>query len=442
MDHEYFEALYPESTREDEIAKLVSYLKEGSSCQVIGIPGGGRSTLLALLAHNRKIRMKYFGKEHKTTHFVLINFVEIRKRPLFDVMKFLFLNLTESLRERKMFVENKTVGDIFREHLKFNDELVLFQGFKEAVDYLALERHITIVFLFDRFEEYVPTVTEDFFANLRTLRNRAKYHFSVVFSVNRPLEMLLEPSQLSDYYEFVAGHLIYLHLFDKQTTDFRVSYIEKITGKKVPVALLSEIITATGGVGRLVKLGVEAALSYGKKIEDVESFLFSQHSILVAMREIWFSLTPAEQAVLKNGKAADEIVADYLQHVGLLKDNHVQIPLFAQFIAKEFSKPVVKQGGIVYDENTNEIRRGEDLLSDQLTASEFRLLRYLLQNENHIVEREALIDVVWQGMKSTVGITDQAVDQLIFRLRRKIEEDANNPQHLLTVKGRGFKFVG
>src|SRR5258708_12239894 len=95
---------------------------------------------------------------------------------------------------------------------------------------------------------------------------------------------------------------------------------------------------------------------------------------------------------------------------------------------------------ISYDDHTNTIHKGSTVLSDQLTSSEFRLLRYLLQNEDRIIEREELISVVWGDNKSTAGITDQAIDQLIFRLRRKIEEDANHPTHLQTVKGRGFTF--
>src|SRR6185503_15569169 len=114
MDYEYFESLYPENVRFNEIARIAAFVKEGSSCQLLGLPGSGRSTLMSLLANNRKVRIKHFGDEHKKVHFVLANFSEVRKRPLFDVMKYLFLNLTESLRERKMVEENKIVGDIFR----------------------------------------------------------------------------------------------------------------------------------------------------------------------------------------------------------------------------------------------------------------------------------------------------------------------------------------
>ena len=42
--------------------------------------------------------------------------------------------------------------------------------------------------------------------------------------------------------------------------------------------------------------------------------------------------------------------------------------------------------------------------------------------------------------KTTEGVTDQALDQLIFRLRKKIEDDPNNPEFIQTIKGRGLKF--
>lgn len=437
MSESAFESYYPESARFLELAAIAECIRKGSSCQLLGIPGVGRATVLSLLVNNQAVRRKHFGGQEKSFHFVLVNFAEIRNRSLFDVMKLLFLDLTESLREYSLLDENKVVGDIFREHLKFQDELVLFQGLKEAIDYLCLEKQKTVVFLFDRFEEYIPTVTSAFFANLRALRNRAKYKFSIVFSLYRPLEMALEPEILADFYEFVGGNHIYLQPFDKVTTEFRVKYIEKITKKRVGESVLDEIFSITGGIGKLVKLAVEAVLVQGKP-EDLQAFLLQQQTMRTALLEIIFSLTPAEQAALRQGKGATE---PYLINSGLIKDGVIQIPLLAAFLKDVPEDRKSEQKQIVYDEQTNSIRKGEDLLSDQLTASEFRLLRFLLQNKDRVVERDELIDAVWGENKSTAGITDQAVDQLIFRLRRKIEEDANNPFHLQTVKGRGFKFV-
>lgn len=441
MTDQHFESQFPDTARSEELQKITAYIKDGSSCQIVGIPGVSRSTLLGLLAYNKGVRKRHLGEAQKQMHFVTIDFSEIRNKNLFDVMKYMFLNLTESLREREMTEENKAVGDKFREHLQFHDELVLFQGFKEAIDYMALEKGITTVFLFDRFEEYIPIVTSEFFSNLRILRNRAKYRFSVVFSVNRPLEDLLEPALLADYYEFVAGHIIYLALADQATSDFRLSYIEKVTGKKLSPAILGQVVDLTGGLGKITKLSVEALLTQKEPPKDVAAFLLEQKPVFRAFHDIWLSLSPAEQADLLEGTFDDTDVDAYLEHVGLIKEKKIQIPLFARFIEQEYKHVSKAAQAIAYDQQTNTIRKGEVVLSDQLTSSEFRLLRYLLQNPERIVERDELIGVVWQDVKSTAGITDQAVDQLIFRVRRKIEEDPNAPAHLQTIKGRGFKFV-
>ena len=189
----------------------------------------------------------------------------------------------------------------------------------------------------------------------------------------------------------------------------------------------------------LTKLSFETVITQESK-GDLEDLLLAQKTIRQSLREIWHSLSPAEQADLLEEKFEDQEVVEYLEQVGLVKDSRIQIPLFAAFIKKEYNDVARTLQKIIYDGHTNTIRKGTTILSDQLTSSEFRLLRYLLQNEGRVIERDELISVVWGDNKSTAGITDQAVDQLIFRLRHKIEEDANQPIHLQTVKGRGFTF--
>jgi DNA-binding winged helix-turn-helix (wHTH) protein len=440
MEQGHFESLYPDTARFDDIQKIAKFLNEGASCQLLSIPGAGRGTVLHLLANNRKVRMKHFGSMHGKMHFVHVNFSEIRKRPLSDVMKFLFLSLCDSLRARKL-EEYKNVNSLFKESLKYKDELVLFQALKEAVDYLCLEKKLKMVFLFDRFEDYIPSVTSEFFGNLRTLRTRAKYQFSAVFSLSRPLEHILDPDLLADFYELVASHHVYLGIRDEVTTGFRISYIEKITGKKVPAPQMQEILTKTGGMGKLVKLSVEAVLSnQATKTKDLGTFLYSQKLIQSALVDICRSLNPSEQTVLIQKKFEDAESAEYLKCIGLLTGEKIQIPLFAQHIDTHRSQSASLKK-IVYDENTKTIKKGDSILSDQLTASEYKLLLFLIQNTDRIVSRDEIIDIVWSTVKSTAGITDQAVDQLVFRLRRKIEEDPNTPAHLFTVKGRGFRFI-
>ena len=446
MEPQHFEALYPAGTRFTEIEKILGFIKEGSSCQVVSVPGAGRSNFLGLLAYNRNVRIKHVLEERQSWfHFVYLNFAEIRRRPLLDATKFIFLNLVDSLRERKKDAEYAVANQIFKESLEFKDELVLFQGLKKTVDYLALEKELTIVFLFDRFEEYVSVVDSEFFANLRILRNRAKYRFSVVFSLNRPLEDILEASFLSDFYEYVVGKIIYLPVYDEVGTKFRISYLEKITEKKIAPKLLEEALQLTGGHSSLLRLSLEALLATDQQFENkllLRKFLLEQKTIRNALASIWNYLTPFEQNFLSLGTkplASDTEELHYLENVGLIKNGLLTISLFSDFIKE---KQLLSKRDEHFSLNeAQEILKGELVLSDKLTSLEYRLLKFMLENKDRVLGKEEIINAVWKEAKTTLGVTDQALDQLIFRVRKKIEENPNNPQHLQTVKGRGFKFI-
>ena len=458
MENVHFESLYPDTARFAEIEKLLAFVKEGNSCQLVSLPGVGRSTIFRLLAYNRAIRIKHLGENQKWFHFVIVNFSEVRNQPLFAATKLLFLSLIESLRERKLEKEYKKVDAILKEVLDRNDELVLFQGLKKAIDFLAIEKELTIVFLFDRLEEYIPQISPQFFTNLQALRNIAKYRFSVVFSLSRPLEDLLEPSFFTDFYEFVSGHTIYLSLFDTPGTDFRIAYLEKVCGKTVDKKLLDEILKITAGHGKLTKLCVEAILN-NETIEQwnnvtLTTFLLEQKPVLAGLYEIWQSLMPHEQQFITNvilnklsviPSAVEESRHDnqHLENIYLMQDDKITIPLFTEFV-KQHSQSTMKQfnnGTIVFDPTTNQIKKGAVVISDTLTSAEFKLLRFLLQNQDRIIEREDIIHAVWPESKNAQGVSDQAIDQLIFRLRHKIEDDPNTPKHLETIKGRGFRFL-
>lgn len=72
-----------------------------------------------------------------------------------------------------------------------------------------------------------------------------------------------------------------------------------------------------------------------------------------------------------------------------------------------------------------------------LPLKEFDLLEYLLRNAGRVLTRSQLIDRVWGA--DYVGDT-KTLDVHVKRLRSKIEKEPSNPQHLITVRGLGYKF--
>lgn len=73
-----------------------------------------------------------------------------------------------------------------------------------------------------------------------------------------------------------------------------------------------------------------------------------------------------------------------------------------------------------------------------LTLMEADLLRYLTEREGQIVSRKDILEQVWRVHEDT---DTRAIDNFIVRLRRYIEDDPGNPQHLLTVRGVGYRFL-
>ena len=68
---------------------------------------------------------------------------------------------------------------------------------------------------------------------------------------------------------------------------------------------------------------------------------------------------------------------------------------------------------------------------------EAELLRYLIRHRGQVVSRKSILEEVWDLREDT---DTRAIDNFIVRLRRYIEDDPERPQHLLTVRGVGYRF--
>ena len=73
-----------------------------------------------------------------------------------------------------------------------------------------------------------------------------------------------------------------------------------------------------------------------------------------------------------------------------------------------------------------------------ITAHQFKLLKYFLDNAERVLSREELLQEIW-GYNSYP--TTRTVDNQILQLRRKLETGSTEPRHLQTVYGAGYRFV-
>jgi two-component system response regulator RegX3 len=140
--------------------------------------------------------------------------------------------------------------------------------------------------------------------------------------------------------------------------------------------------------------------------------------------------------------------ADIIRGLSLGADDYVakpfsvtQLVLRVQAVLRR-SRAGVEQAGMLrlgdveIDVRNRSGRRGDEALA--FTRRELEILQYLDAHSERPVSREELLAKVW-GYARNLGIETRTVDIHVAKLRRKIEHDPANPQHLLTVRGAGYR---
>ncbi len=102
---------------------------------------------------------------------------------------------------------------------------------------------------------------------------------------------------------------------------------------------------------------------------------------------------------------------------------------------RQESADTLEVGEIEIDGGAMQLRvRGELVIT---TATEFRLLDYLARHPGRVFSRDQLLDAVWGDARF---VTPRSVDVYVRRIREKIEDDAEEPRYLKTMRGAGYRF--
>lgn len=73
-----------------------------------------------------------------------------------------------------------------------------------------------------------------------------------------------------------------------------------------------------------------------------------------------------------------------------------------------------------------------------LTSAEYRLVCLLVRNFNQVITRNCILNELWDSTGDFVD--DNTLSVYVRRLREKIEDDPSNPEHLITVRGFGYRW--
>jgi hypothetical protein len=127
-----------------------------------------------------------------------------------------------------------------------------------------------------------------------------------------------------------------------------------------------------------------------------------------------------------------------------LKDgDEIQIALCVKmgFVGTDATLPLELTGpgrGLRVDRAAKRVFIGGHELTPPLSVAQYRLLELLLDREGEVVSRDTIVAAVWPE-EEAMGISEQAIDALVRRLRDRISAADPDHAYIVTVRGHGFR---
>lgn len=127
-----------------------------------------------------------------------------------------------------------------------------------------------------------------------------------------------------------------------------------------------------------------------------------------------------------------------------LKDgDEIQMALCVKmgFVGADATLPLALDGpnrGLRIDQAARKVFIGGHELSPPLSLAQYRLLELLLENKDRVVSRDEIVTAVWSE-EEALGVSEQAIDALVRRLRDRIVAVDPDHSYIVTVRGHGFR---
>jgi DNA-binding winged helix-turn-helix (wHTH) protein len=135
------------------------------------------------------------------------------------------------------------------------------------------------------------------------------------------------------------------------------------------------------------------------------------------------------------------------QQHALMNADRVQI---GQLVVLRFEDPkatldarslLIYVGGLALDPVRREVYLQNKKLEPRLTVQQFKLLEVLAREPGKVFTKEELIHQVWPEVKEAQGVSDQALDTVVSRVRHGLERLDKQHHYIERVRGQGIKFV-
>lgn len=191
----------------------------------------------------------------------------------------------------------------------------------------------------------------------------------------------------------------------------------------------------------------EKALSYIPELQTYDLVILDVMLPKVSGWEICQKFKAEEDTpilfVSARGTSSDKIKGlklgadDYLAKPFDLEELLLRVQILTQRSSPLMSSSAIKIGEFEVNLNTFEVLKNEDY-EITLSKREIEILKLFHTRKGEVVSRDDILDHVWGKDQFP---TTRTIDNYILHFRKIFEQDSKDPQHFLSIRGVGYKFV-
>jgi len=439
---------YPLTYRALQVRQVISWIKAGQSGCIVGLRGGGISNVLHFLLLE-EAHQQYLKEDYDDFAFILIDLLALTECTEWAVCELILDRLLAHFHSHGIKEDtSREMASLQREVIRSRNLFSAYRAVERCMDILCRPPSQRIVLLFSEFDEVFRTLDPSLFRCLRAIRNAHKGQVCYVVAVTNELARLRNDlAEVEHFYQLVSRNVCYLGPFCEAETRHMIHYLSV----RRPVGLGEEdtarLVELSGGHPGLLKAILSLLWNAHQEgnLEELAATLKDERAVQAECQKVWESLSASEQSALYALVAGAQVAPNILcrlKHRGVVRAGQlgslIFSPLFAHFVSQR-PRPSTQSTLVSRDPPIVQI---DGQLVENLTELEFEMLCYLYEHWGRVCTKDELIADIYhqkyERMKG--GVTDEALQKLVSRLRSKIEP-AERPRYIVTVRGEGYKFV-
>lgn len=439
--------------REQEARFLIQSVLEGNCAAVTGLSNMGKSALMRDLCAPASQAL-LMGDKADDYLFVYVDCNLMPERSEQALHEVTLRSIIGALRRAGAQITLIAgLSDLYHTVVEPPSPLRSPLAFDDALREVCEQSGRRLALLFDEFDDPFERLAGRAYLNLRALKDQFREALCYITATERPLASIRQDHEAAEFIELFDTRERWLGFMGRADTLMLAREMtEEAHASEEDIQLIVNLAGGHAGmldavvdIWRRILAGTPAN-ARDDAVKMAQEAVDDHPVIRTECAKLWTQLSEDERnALIATGleERADPRVVEQLQMQRLLDDGSDSVmvgTVWRAFVRRQALTRPNAMRGVTVDIDSGEVYV-DGAKVEPLTDLEYKLLLLLYGRLNKIVDKYTIVTNVW-GETYLDSVDDARIEKLVSRLRNKLEPGVDEPKHLTTLRGRGYKLVG